>query len=108
MAETSLGSDHYKFNVTSAGIRISYCTPVSSLKVISIFLESMCPGPVWSIINASCFNSEYFGICSSPNRSRTEGVLTDLVENWWSHATAVSPGVASQNLVKHNVFGTGD
>ena len=35
------------------------------------------------------------------------GVLTDLLETRWSPGGAGSRKVASQNLGKHNVFGTG-
>ena len=31
---------------------------------------------------------EMLFVCYSPNSARTERVLTDLVENWWSHTTA--------------------
>ena len=60
---------------------------------------------VWGLVFIHVFKPIH-KLCS-PNSARTEGVLTDLVENWWSHATAGRSEVTSQNLVKHNVFGTG-
>ena len=41
---------------------------------------------------------------SFPKQIYSVGVLTDLLEYWWTGPTAVAPGLALKNIEKQNVF----